>query len=324
MSISNILAVSLKILILIINLDFSPDDMDGTQSASIYSAPSAQLQRAPDVAAGSAKSVPVASDPGCFSVFLAHHQPARARARLLRRAIATGFAAFVHVAVLVYLGVDDLYRVEELAAPTLALSFLQLPTVEKTSAPSAERVAPQRARKARVARTETAPQPTALPSEIPADEVAVATPSHSDEVLPTSEGDPSALTEVSGSTGTAESALPSSSGVPQMVVVAVDEHTRRDWIARYTRDKLRSCIDAHRFYPPEAEEEGIETTVVLRITIDHAGRLLSVTVVRGNEVPILARAALATVQKAQPFPPPPKELGDRITLDVSVDYRIAL
>lgn len=242
----------------------------------------------------------------------------------MRRALATGCAAFVHVAILIYLAVGDLYRVDELAAPTLALSFLQLPTVEKASAPVVERASPQRARKTRITRTVTAPRPNVLPSEIPTAEVAIAAPLPSEAVAPAIEGETSASAELSTNPGTATNALPSPSGVPEPAVIVVDEKTKRDWIARYTREKLRRCIDAHRFYPPEAEEEGLESTIVMRITIDNAGRLLSVTVVRGNEVPVLARAALATIQKAQPFPPPPKELGDRITLDVSVDYRIAL
>lgn len=122
-------------------------------------------------------------------------------------------------------------------------------------------------------------------------------------------------------TNTAPSAGPiAATAAPAARALEPDE--RRRLLQRYLNEMMGQRINQKRFYPAEAEEAGLQDTVVVRVIVDGAGRLLSATVVQGDHVPVLARAALTTINAAQPFPAPPSVLGDRVQVDVTLNYTL--
>lgn len=117
--------------------------------------------------------------------------------------------------------------------------------------------------------------------------------------------------------------VPALTAAPAAVAArALDPDERRRLLQRYLHEMMGSRINQKRFYPAEAEEAGLQARVIVRVIVDGAGKLLSATVVEGEEVPMLARAAITTINAAQPFPPPPAILGNRVQVDVTLNYTL--
>lgn len=93
-------------------------------------------------------------------------------------------------------------------------------------------------------------------------------------------------------------------------------------MAEYLARVLRTRIAPLFKYPAAAERQGIEGRVILRLTVDQAGRIL--TLERGEPCPheILCGDAAAMLLAAQPLPPPPTELGATIQLELPLTYRL--
>ena len=64
-------------------------------------------------------------------------------------------------------------------------------------------------------------------------------------------------------------------------------------------------INRHKSYPPAARDRGETGVAELAFTIDRDGRVVSSAIVKGSGHAELDREALATIQRAQPFPTPP-------------------
>jgi len=75
----------------------------------------------------------------------------------------------------------------------------------------------------------------------------------------------------------------------------------------------QSALSAHlalfKRYPANARRRGEEGVAQVRFAMDHAGHVLSVTLVRGSGHTDLDQEALAWVERAQPLPQPPPEMG---------------
>ncbi|MGJ5176777.1 energy transducer TonB [Bradyrhizobium oligotrophicum] len=71
---------------------------------------------------------------------------------------------------------------------------------------------------------------------------------------------------------------------------------------------LLQQLKASRRYPLQATDQGGSAKVVFQI--DRAGRLLSAALTESTGDPALDQEALAMVERAQPFPPPPPDLPD--------------
>lgn len=97
---------------------------------------------------------------------------------------------------------------------------------------------------------------------------------------------------------------------------------RRSLKSRYLQEIFRSRIAARFQYPSEAEEQGLEGVVTLRVSIDRSGQLLGMRVQGRCPHSVLCDAALRTVRESVPFPPPPAELGGSIAVDVPFQYRL--
>lgn len=102
---------------------------------------------------------------------------------------------------------------------------------------------------------------------------------------------------------------------------AMTAEQRRQQLARYLQEALRPRFDSRFTYPAEAERMGVEGRVVLRLTIDGSGRLLAAAAA-GCPADILCEHAQRTIRDASPFPPPPRELGATIQVDMPIAYRL--
>jgi periplasmic protein TonB len=83
-------------------------------------------------------------------------------------------------------------------------------------------------------------------------------------------------------------------------------------------------LESVRQYPRSARNRRGEGVTYVRFVMDRSGRVLSSRVSQTSGQAILDRAALDTVMRAQPLPPPPDEVrGDRLELVVPVEFFIS-
>ena len=80
-------------------------------------------------------------------------------------------------------------------------------------------------------------------------------------------------------------------------------------------------LQRHKRYPASAQAQREEGTAVLAFTVDRRGRVMARRIVRSSGHAELDREALAMVQRAEPFPPPPPELpGQQFPFEVPMRY----
>lgn len=89
------------------------------------------------------------------------------------------------------------------------------------------------------------------------------------------------------------------------------------------KGRLVGHLERRKRYPPEARARREQGVAHLSFSIDRAGRLVESRIARSSGSAALDREALALAQRAQPFPPPPRELpGDPIKLLVPVRFNV--
>jgi protein TonB len=87
------------------------------------------------------------------------------------------------------------------------------------------------------------------------------------------------------------------------------------------RSLVAAILERNKRYPSEARGRGDRGTATVQFTINRAGRVVRVALLRGSGSQSLDREAVALVQRAQPFPSPPSELrGGTISLVVPVRF----
>jgi len=72
---------------------------------------------------------------------------------------------------------------------------------------------------------------------------------------------------------------------------------------------VRAHLALFKRYPLLAQRRGEEGVAQVRFVMDHAGRVVSVVLIGGSGHTDLDQEALAWIQRAQPFPAPPPEMG---------------
>lgn len=80
-----------------------------------------------------------------------------------------------------------------------------------------------------------------------------------------------------------------------------------DLESTYTR-RIRSAVARVKSYPTDAEDEGLEGTVTIELTIDRGGTITAVAVARSSGHAVLDEAAVRSVRKLGRLPAPPAEL----------------
>jgi periplasmic protein TonB len=86
---------------------------------------------------------------------------------------------------------------------------------------------------------------------------------------------------------------------------------------------LRAAVEQHRRYPRIARRAKTQGTVVVRMTVSRAGRLLAASVSRSSGEELLDVAALSAVRLAAPLPVAPAALeSDPVTVDMPFVFRL--
>jgi periplasmic protein TonB len=82
-------------------------------------------------------------------------------------------------------------------------------------------------------------------------------------------------------------------------------------------------LERNKSYPRAARERGETGEVELAFSIDREGHVISSRIVKGSRYAALDQEAMATVRRAQPFPPPPAGLnGQKFDFTVPVKFNI--
>lgn len=87
--------------------------------------------------------------------------------------------------------------------------------------------------------------------------------------------------------------------------------------------RLMAHLNRFKRYPAEAQMRREQGVAYLRFTLDRAGKVLRFALERGSGHELLDQEALALIQRAQPLPAPPSEIG-RETLELVVPLRFHL
>jgi len=87
--------------------------------------------------------------------------------------------------------------------------------------------------------------------------------------------------------------------------------------------KIVTQLERHKSYPRAAQQRGEKGVAQLAFTIDRDGKVVSSAIVRSSGSAALDEETMATVRRAQPFPPPPRDLdGAKFDFTVPVKFNI--
>ncbi|OAG27770.1 energy transducer TonB [Thermodesulfatator autotrophicus] len=86
--------------------------------------------------------------------------------------------------------------------------------------------------------------------------------------------------------------------------------------------RVRRLIAANKYYPLSARMAGYTDKIEVSFVIDAHGQVSEIKVERPSEYKVLNQAAIKTIKRAAPFPPPPEELNPPLKLRVTIKYEI--
>lgn len=87
---------------------------------------------------------------------------------------------------------------------------------------------------------------------------------------------------------------------------------------------LLSHLSKYKKYPEDARRRGMQGTARLRFVVDAEGKVLSYSLAGASGSAALDRATLEMIRRAQPLPPPPKELLTNGSLEVVAPFVYSL
>ncbi|NPC84721.1 energy transducer TonB, partial [Pyxidicoccus fallax] len=93
------------------------------------------------------------------------------------------------------------------------------------------------------------------------------------------------------------------------------------WREQYFETMFRDRFENVR-YPHQAAMAGIQGKLVVRISVGTRGQLLGLEIAGYCPHYVLCDAAIQAVRDAAPFPPPPPELGGRVTVELPFNYHL--
>lgn len=93
-------------------------------------------------------------------------------------------------------------------------------------------------------------------------------------------------------------------------------NAEQSWEAR-----VLAALERKKRYPGDAQREGQEDVVFVKIAVDRAGRVISSQIRKSHGYSLLDSEVMSLVQRASPLPAPPKEVsGNPVTLLVPVEF----
>jgi periplasmic protein TonB len=195
----------------------------------------------------------------------------------------------------------------DLAAGPLLESESHERVAEETPAAPPERNEPEKEkREEKVVEQPPAPDPeVAVPPEPPPEEGPI-------------EHKPAPVATPAAPVPTAPLSAPAPAKLAAAPAVAPLERATNAVVARWER-LLVAQLERHKRYPPQARGKIGEAR--LAFSIDRTGRVLASRIVHSSGSDALDREALALLQRAAPFPPPPAGVPDaRLSFVVPIRY----
>jgi protein TonB len=87
--------------------------------------------------------------------------------------------------------------------------------------------------------------------------------------------------------------------------------------------EIMTRIQRSKSYPPAAQSRGEKGVVQLAFSIDREGRVVASRIAHSSGYAALDQETIATVRRAQPFPPAPHDLsGAKFDFTVPVEFNI--
>ena len=123
----------------------------------------------------------------------------------------------------------------------------------------------------------------------------------------------------SGALSAEDLAAPSVPGIPRSR--AGQRAGAGEALADYFSRLLR-LIEAQKTYPLRARLAGYEGEVTVSFVVEADGRVRGIKVVKPSPFAVLNQAARRTIERAAPFPPPPRTLHPPLELSVKLTYRL--
>jgi protein TonB len=85
--------------------------------------------------------------------------------------------------------------------------------------------------------------------------------------------------------------------------------------------KVATQVERHKGYPAAARSRRETGVARLAFAIDRQGKVLESRIVRSSGSAALDQETIATVRRAQPFPPPPPNMpGERFEFSVPIRF----
>jgi protein TonB len=154
------------------------------------------------------------------------------------------------------------------------------------------------------------------------DSVDVATeadkPKQDEVVAPSTPTTPSVATVAAEATAipTSEMAKEAARSVaPEQGIGSSSQRIRATW-----QKELVAHFDRHKRYPAAASDEGM---VVVKLTIDESGHIVSSSILRGSAGGLFDDAALSMIQRSDPVPRPPAVVAQAgLTFTLPIIFRV--
>ncbi|MDC7675049.1 energy transducer TonB [Asticcacaulis machinosus] len=87
--------------------------------------------------------------------------------------------------------------------------------------------------------------------------------------------------------------------------------------------RVRAYVESHKVYPRGAKRLRQQGVVTISFAIDRSGRLLASRIVKSSGIAAFDQESLAVLERAQPFPKPPKDVvGDRIEITTEIEFSL--
>jgi protein TonB len=86
------------------------------------------------------------------------------------------------------------------------------------------------------------------------------------------------------------------------------------------RNTLLRHLSNYRRYPTAGLGPRLSGTAHVAFTLNRSGELLAVWIQQGSGSDVLDTEALATVRRSQPFPAPPEDMPDPLTVTLPISF----
>lgn len=116
---------------------------------------------------------------------------------------------------------------------------------------------------------------------------------------------------------------PAKESAPKAPVAQPQLPSNSNALPNWQGDLLRHLAKFKR-YPEDARRRGLQGVNRLRFVVDGEGKVLSFELAGGSGSAALDRATLEMIRRAQPLPPPPKELLNNGSLEVVAPFVYSL